>query len=502
VKVAAVVLLAGLLLRLAVAAWLPLVPDEAYYWEWSRNLATGYFDHPPAIAASIWLGTALFGLAGAEPSPLAVRLVPVLLGFVAGVAATLVAGRLGGERAALRAAVIISVLPLAATGLVLATPDAPLFATLSLGCYFVVRAVQSPVRSRASLGWWAATGIVLGLAFSSKYTAILFPIGVALAVVVDPRLRARLAEPGPYVACVLATIVFLPVLIWNSHHDWISFGFQLEHGLGRPRGSPLKRELDLLGGQLGLVTPILFVTMAAAVWKSLRRAAADVDRMLAILAVVCFGFFVVSAWRKSVEANWPAIAYIPGIALLAAHQWGGRWIRWERAGIWFAGVATGIIYLHSVVPILPIPARRDPVGRAFGWEAMAAAADRALRRDVGDSPGAARRWLGADRYQDAAQLAFNAAGRPFALSLNLAGRGNQYDLWPRFPEIARPGDDLVLVVDETDETHPAVARLSQYFSVAERGELVQLRRGAETVQTRRVWTLRGWMGEWPRASPP
>src|SRR5579875_2988824 len=26
---------------------LPLLPDEAYYWDWSRRLALGYFDHPP-----------------------------------------------------------------------------------------------------------------------------------------------------------------------------------------------------------------------------------------------------------------------------------------------------------------------------------------------------------------------------------------------------------------------------------------------------------------------
>ena len=32
------------------AALLPLSADEAYYWLWSKHLAAGYFDHPPAIA--------------------------------------------------------------------------------------------------------------------------------------------------------------------------------------------------------------------------------------------------------------------------------------------------------------------------------------------------------------------------------------------------------------------------------------------------------------------
>ena len=49
------------LLRLAVAASLPLVPDEAYYWVWSRALAAGYPDHPPMVALWLRVGTMLAG---------------------------------------------------------------------------------------------------------------------------------------------------------------------------------------------------------------------------------------------------------------------------------------------------------------------------------------------------------------------------------------------------------------------------------------------------------
>ncbi len=36
-------------------AFLPLHGDEAYYWVWSHNLQTGYYDHPPMIAYMIYL---------------------------------------------------------------------------------------------------------------------------------------------------------------------------------------------------------------------------------------------------------------------------------------------------------------------------------------------------------------------------------------------------------------------------------------------------------------
>ena len=64
---AALALLTGV--RLAVAGFAPLSPDEAYYWVWSRALAPGYLDHPPMVALWIGLGTLLAG-----DTPLGVRL--------------------------------------------------------------------------------------------------------------------------------------------------------------------------------------------------------------------------------------------------------------------------------------------------------------------------------------------------------------------------------------------------------------------------------------------
>ena len=49
------------LLRVILAAILPLSPQEAYYWTWSRDLAWSYFDHPPLASYSIRLTTAVFG---------------------------------------------------------------------------------------------------------------------------------------------------------------------------------------------------------------------------------------------------------------------------------------------------------------------------------------------------------------------------------------------------------------------------------------------------------
>ena len=492
------VLCGGLLVRLLFAAIIPLFPDEAYYWEWSRRLAAGYFDHPPGVALLVRGGTLLLG-----SIPLGVRLLPVVAGLVAAMATAGIAARISNEAGALRAAVLITCMPLAAAGLVLATPDAPLLATTAAGVYTVIRALQSPQGSRASLAWWSASGAALGLAFCSKYTSILMPIGVTIAILSRASLRPRLREPGPYVACIIATLVFLPVLRWNSAHGWVSFGFQIHHGLAtaahRDVFAPLKRLGDMIGGQAGLVSPILFVLFAIVVTRGVRRSSSDAIFVLSVVAAFTFLFFCYSATRQRVEANWPAPAYIAAIPLLAAFAQSRVLAKWRRAGIWLAAVLSIVIYLHAGFSLLPLAPRRDPIARSAGWQDVATAASLASSRaDGGES------WFAADRYQDAAELAFHLPSQPKTFSLNLSSRGNQYDLWPDFAHRAHPGDNLVVAVDEVSGggVNPIVSQLTAHFQSLTRDSLVDLRNRHGLVSQRRLWVLRGWTGGWPARSAP
>jgi undecaprenyl-diphosphatase len=495
-RLALAVVTGAALLRLAFAAVIPAFPDETYYWEWSRHLAAGYFDHPPAIAWLIRLG------GGA--TPFWIRFGAIVASWIAAMATVGVARRLAGDRAGLYAAAIITAMPLAAAGLILTTPDAPLLAAIAVTLYCLVRALGEPARSRTSLAWWSATGFTLGLAFTSKYTSIFLPVGVLMAVVAHPVLRKRLAEPGPYLACVIATVVFLPVLAWNASHGWISFAYQVRHGLAAPQGSALlaawKHEGDFFGGQAALASPILFVMGVVAVVRSYRRTAAPDRFVLAVVATVSFGFFVYSAVRQRVEPNWPAPAYIPAIALVAATDWSSTAKKWLRAGVILGAVMSVAIYVQALVPVLPIAAPRDPIARAFGWDELARqAGDLATRTSA--STGHAT-WLGGDRYQEASELAFHLATHPRTFALNLAGRPNQYDLWPRFWEVAKPGDNLVLAVDEGDEPHAAVKALAPFFAETRKADLVTLTRAGRAIGTRRLWVLVAWNGNTlPIAAP-
>lgn len=484
------------LVRVVLAAVLTLPPDETYYWDWSRHLAGGYFDHPPAIAVLIRAGTAAFGV-----SPLGVRSTSLVAGWLAALCLVLLARRLGGNRAALIAAVAITCLPLAAAGLILATPDAPLLCAVSATLLALDRALAAEPGSRRALAWWLAAGLVLGLAFVAKYNAVLVALGALLALLAVPALRRQLRTPGPYLGLGLALLIFVPVVLWNAGHGWASFRFQLGHGLGRGHGSPLSREASLIGGQLGLVSPILFGLLAVAVWRALRsREPRQV--MLGAIAATVFLFFCVSAWRRPAEANWQAPAYIPALALLAIQPLSNAWRRWLIAACALAAAMVAVMYVQAVVPILPISANDDPTARGTGWDTLAVAVQRVATAESARS--GRRTWLGGDRYQEASEIAFHLRDHPETFALNLGGRPNQYDFWPGFPDRARRGDGLVLAleVQSADTLDAVVRKLLPYFDGARYVGIVDLRRGSELRTRRRVWALEGWRGGWPQAAPP
>jgi len=499
-RIAIVAIAIGAVVRLALAAWLPLFPDETYYWEWSRHLAAGYFDHPPGIAWVIRLGTMIV------VSPLGVRLGPWVAGTLAGAAAVWIGHSLGGPRAAMWTAIVVACLPVAALGLVLATPDAILVAGMALTLACVVRAVTEPPASSTALVWWLAAGASLGLAMLAKYPAVFLAAGVLFAIVGRPALRVHLRRPGPYVAVALALAIIAPMVWWNARHDWISFRFQLHHGLATSGATTpivsrlvtaLRHESEYVGGMVLLASPILFGLAVAASVRALRRHAPPAATLLGVVSVTWVLAFAASALRHSAEPNWssPALlAAAPLIGWAVADGWAQRWA--------VAGCALAVAMLITVVgleahPLAFVPPARDPVARAYGWDGLATRVSALGAVDVRDVERGRRVWVAGNRYQDASELAFHLPGHPHVFALNVASRANEYDLWESFGSRARAGDDLLFVVDDDAGSAVIVDSVATHFERRGGMERVALRRGpppAEPIAWRQVWHLVGWRG--------
>src|SRR3990172_7677959 len=127
------------LLRIALAARIPLGDDEVYYLLWARHLVWGYPDHPPMIAAVIALGTRVFG-----DSPLAIRILPLLMASAAPLLLYAAGRDIFDGAAAPRAAPPLPLLPAYTLGATFAFPDAPLSLYAALGLWTGCRALPQP----------------------------------------------------------------------------------------------------------------------------------------------------------------------------------------------------------------------------------------------------------------------------------------------------------------------------------------------------------------------
>jgi 4-amino-4-deoxy-L-arabinose transferase-like glycosyltransferase len=303
-------LIAGMIaLRLVAAAITPLTFDEAYYWSWSKHLALGYFDHPPMVAVVIRLGTMLAG-----DTEFGVRLVSILLAIPMSFAVWRAAELLFGDpRLAASAVVLFNATMMVSVGTVIVTPDAPL---LAASCFVLYALAQ--VASSGRGAWWLAAGAAVGLALLSKYTALFFGPAILVWLLWVGGLRRWLVSPWPYLGGMVAIALFLPVIVWNADHHWMSFIKQfskarIEQGFG------FRFLSELIPTQFMLATPAVFILGAMGLYALRRRSKAPQASRVLIGATVwtCLAYFTWQATHSRVEGNWFGLLY-PAFALAAA----------------------------------------------------------------------------------------------------------------------------------------------------------------------------------------
>jgi 4-amino-4-deoxy-L-arabinose transferase-like glycosyltransferase len=299
--------LGALAATLAFRAWLsvvvPFTGDEAYFLVWGQRPDIGYYDHPPMVG---WLLALLAPLSTAEwVLRLPALLLPVALAFGTRVSLTRWFGR--GQAEADLAAVLVLLVPMNVWN-VLVTTDTPLI-LFSFGAIVLF--------ARAADRNWAAgfflAGVCLGLAFLSKYFAVLLGLGM-----IAWAFTRRGAGPGwPGLALVLAGA--LPAgllnLYWNYEACWSNVMF---NAINRHEGS-----------SLGWTNPVLFVAEMAYLaapllwyaWRERSAVAASVAgpgrRALVLAWLVPFAVFALLSPLKKIGLHW-VLSFVPPLVLTLA----------------------------------------------------------------------------------------------------------------------------------------------------------------------------------------
>ncbi|HEX6200010.1 MAG TPA: glycosyltransferase family 39 protein, partial [Thermoanaerobaculia bacterium] len=214
--------LAGTLAVRLLLAWrFPVIGDEAYLFGWARDLAWGYYDHPPLAA---WLLSPFFAFG--FDSPLALRLPAVALYPLLSLVLVRLLKPFDEARAWLAGALFL-LLPVHVVGVLMLT-DVVLVLLVGLAGAALFRTVA--LRNDALSGY-AAAGALLGLALLTKYLAALLAAAFAVWLALSWRggggvpPRRRLAGFALLVACA-APFVALH-LGWNATHCWSTVLFNL-----------------------------------------------------------------------------------------------------------------------------------------------------------------------------------------------------------------------------------------------------------------------------------
>ena len=319
-----------ILVRLIYLGGPNLFPEEAYYWNYAMHPDLGYLDHPPMVAWLIHFGTALFG-----NTEFGIRIFAWVCSLVSAFFIFRLTTLLYDRVAAGTSFLVLQVLPVFFLTGFMMTPDSPLVACWSASLYFLGRILFAG----SSLAW-IGFGISLGLGLLSKYTIALLVPSLFLFMLIDPASRVWFRRVPPYFAALIASVIFLPVLIWNSRQAWISFAFQTTDRVSAHRQFALHQ---LIASIFVLLTPV-GVIFAVRLLRQKRVSGNNVasggddipgvlpfqqesalkmrveskrDLFLKVFTLVPLSVFVIFSLTHKVKLNWTGplwLALVPGLA--------------------------------------------------------------------------------------------------------------------------------------------------------------------------------------------
>jgi 4-amino-4-deoxy-L-arabinose transferase-like glycosyltransferase len=331
----ALALAATLLFRFWFAAAVPVTADEAYFILWGRAPALGYYDHPPMVG---WL---LAPLAAIGDAPWLLRLPAVIVPAATALMLHVALRRWFGTAAetADLAALMVLLAP-ANVWNVLITTDTPLMFFSAGSLLVFARAAQ-----KDSNGLYVAAGVLLGLAFLSKYFAVLLGLGYLAWAVFSRRPRA----------CLLVFMGGLPFgllnLYWNYEACWCNVMFNAinrheEGDSGWSWTTPALYAASLAY----LAAPLLWFA-----WRGRERLAqawrCPEERALLLAWLVPFAVFALLSPVKRIGLHW-LLSFIPALAATAAIAFGRRELILSLR--WFGALAVVHVVAIGVIAALPL----------------------------------------------------------------------------------------------------------------------------------------------------
>ncbi|MFA5171170.1 MAG: glycosyltransferase family 39 protein [Sulfuriferula sp.] len=428
------VLIITLLIKLALAYFLPMSGDEAYFIVWARHLDYGYYDHPPMVG---WM---LYVMRWFGDSEVLMRLPAVVFSTLMGAGIYRLLKPWDAERAAWVAAVFL-ISPINILN-VLITTDTPLIFFVFVSVFMLVRAVQQD-----RLSYYALSGLALGLAFLSKYFAVLLGVAYLAYVLFTPGLKRRWLGLS---VLVLAAMPAVAVNVyWNYTHCWDNILFNLYN---RNEGAQFSFDnvwLYVLTTLYLMTPPLVYYA-----WKQRGQAVATSAtwRLYGFAFWLPIAIFALLSLKKTIGLHW-VLAFYPFFYLWLAEKL--TTIQWRKTAkfmAWFSAV-----HVLIVVAILAAPASWWQHSKVYSGYVFIMHNDDVIAQL---SPYERDYLFAVDDYSNAAVITYHANKEFFVF-----GAGSQHarqdDMNTDFRTMA--GRNILTI----DKSLPDLTRYTPYFQQVE-----------------------------------
>jgi len=337
--------------RLIILPFSGVMPQDAYYYMYSRHMSLSYFDHPAGVAVLLKVGTALLGDTAAT-----VKLIAFITSLITLVVVYRLALHFISKQQALIFICVFACTPMLGILSWIVTPDVPLMLCWALAVLFIYKADTENKHI-----WWGLAGMFTGLAFDSKYTAVFILAGLFFYMIAKPDRWRRIFSIGIFLYVLAFAITVLPVFIWNMENNWASIHFQTAQRIKElsPSLNP-QYPVAVMAIQLFLLLPWLFYYFL----KSFRSHKKDkYHYFLVCFSFPMFIFFILISLFYWVKINWMMPAFITG-ALLAFQALTAKQVKWHM-------IAATIFFILFTIEIVlyPIPVKSHDTW--WGWDRIA-----------------------------------------------------------------------------------------------------------------------------------
>ncbi len=449
----------AVLVYLAAATWLlhllfatkyGIFRDELYYIACGEHLAWGYVDQPPFAALMIHIVRAALG-----DSLYAIRLLPALCGAATVFLTGWIARELGGGRFAQVLAALAAML-------------GPVYLTIghfySMNCFdhlFWALAVYMLVRilkeDRPRL--WPLFGLLAGVGLMNKYSMGFLGLGLIVGLALTPA-RKYFASVWLWLGGAIATVIFLPHILWEIHYGFPTAEFI--HNATLYKNAPLSPAGFL--SEVALQTlPLTVPIWLAGLYFFFFSRDGKTYRVLGWIFVAVLGIFFSTNAKPYYLAPTLFMLFAGGAVAIEIFIQRRSW-NWLKPAALAVLVLAGLIVLPYGVPVLPVDTfiqyerflglhpstgERGDVGELpqvyadmFGWENQVATVAKVYNSLTPEEK--ARTLIYCNNYGAAGAIDF--FGKKYGLPKASSGHNNYWFWGPQ-----NPNADMVITIGESRE---------------------------------------------------